>query len=133
MIEDKNTLKRFYDKVEKGQKGECWNWIAAKTSKGYGCFKLKGKVLLAHRLSYLISVGQINPKMDICHHCDNPSCVNPNHLFQGSRSENMKDSVRKGRFVSNGSAVQFVGRTDHRVLSDEQVLEVRELIKKESS
>ena len=87
-------MKRFWDKVEKTD--GCWNWKANKAN-GYGHFSLYGKKIKAHRYSWIMKYGEIPAGMLICHHCDNKACVNPDHLFIGTQSDNLKDCVRKGR------------------------------------
>jgi hypothetical protein len=92
-------MKRFWDKVKKVE-GECWEWQAGTRGKtGYGSFKLEGKVVDAHRLSYILSKGEIPERMLVCHTCDNRLCVNPDHLFLGSHKDNHQDAVNKGRIV----------------------------------
>lgn len=94
---------RFWSKVEKT--ATCWIWLASKDIKGYGWFGINSRnVVKAHRFSYEFHKGKI-PKdgngkrfgMFVCHHCDNPSCVRPEHLFLGTNADNMRDMVLKGR------------------------------------
>lgn len=74
----------------------CWPWTARKNAKGYGVFKATGEVS-AHRVSWVLFRGAIPAEMFVCHRCDNPSCVNPDHLFLGTHDDNMRDMVDKGR------------------------------------
>lgn len=91
-------IKRFYAKVRKTP--SCWDWTACKDKDGYGFFKLNGKQEKAHRVAYVLKHGSIPVGTLICHTCDNPSCVNPDHLFAGSQQENLHDMVIKGRSTS---------------------------------
>ena len=76
---------------------KCWPWQGAKLKTGYGVVKHRCKQYKAHRASFAIHRGQIPGGMLVCHHCDNPSCVNPSHLFLGTSQDNMTDKVQKGR------------------------------------
>lgn len=82
---------RFWPKVEKTD--GCWLWTANTRPNGYGLFGSVG----AHRVAYELCVGPIPSGMYVCHRCDNPACVRPDHLFVGTQLDNMRDMVTKGR------------------------------------
>lgn len=89
---------RFWRHVSKEphEKG-CWVWTSTKTDRGYGTFPFTGVKVRAHRLSYFIANGTLTEELLICHSCDNPSCVNPAHLFQGTHQDNRTDCHIKRR------------------------------------
>lgn len=91
---------KFWKKVNKLSDDECWLWIAHKIPSGYGQFNAMGKIMRAHRVSWILKNGPIPPEKVICHKCDNPSCVNPNHLFLGTLKDNSRDMIKKGRCVN---------------------------------
>lgn len=118
------ALARFWPKVRKTDK--CWFWIASKTRAGYGQFWFSGVYRTAHRVAYALLVGDVLDGMVVCHACDEPSCVRPDHLFTGTQADNMKDCARKGRRVPG-----MLGRVGEMCpgskLTDADVLEMRRL------
>ncbi len=85
----------FWAKVAKGLPGDCWPWRGAKHPFGYGIVLLGGRRYLAHRVSLALA-GRIRDGLAL-HHCDNPPCVNPDHLYEGTPAQNMRDKVARGR------------------------------------
>lgn len=111
----KPLSERFWSKVDKKHISGCWLWMANKNTQGYGSFDIDGKGKRAHRVAYELHYGSIPKGKLVCHHCDNPSCVRPDHLFLGTQQDNVNDMVRKGRAC--------------RKLTDEQILSMRALYK----
>ena len=88
--------RRFLSKINTRDKESCWPWKAS-TCQGYGQFVIKGSVFKSSRVSFHLFCGEAPTGMMVCHTCDNPACCNPNHLFLGSSSDNMRDMISKGR------------------------------------
>ena len=86
---------RFWDKVEKTR--ACWLWTASCLVSGYGRIKIKGKWVRAHRVAWELVRGTIPDGLWVLHHCDNPSCVRPDHLFLGTAKDNSQDCWKKKR------------------------------------
>lgn len=111
---------RFYSKVSKPDKNGCMMWNGAKTMRGYGTLSWNKKSMtLAHRLSYELHKGLIPPGMCVCHSCDNPSCVNPEHLWLGSLIDNNQDMVNKNRHALKK------GMRLYSKLTEDQVRDIR--------
>lgn len=114
---------RFWRYVAVGDPDECWLWTGTSYLNGYGQLSLKGRHVYAHRLSWEIHFGPIPPHDSyhgtcVLHHCDNPACVNPEHLFLGTNAENIDDMIQKGRYNRHK-------RTNK--LSESDVLKIREM------
>jgi hypothetical protein len=102
----KSVEDRFWPKVARRGDDDCWLWTASKLKSGYGLLgsDYRGEERLAHRISWALASGEDVPKhICVLHSCDNPSCVNPKHLWLGTHADNTADKVRKGRQRSNGN------------------------------
>lgn len=100
----------------------CWEWTAAKNNKGYGQLNVQNKRMLVHRLSYEVHNGPIPDGLVVRHKCDNPSCINPEHLEVGTHKDNMQDMIKRNRGnwkPVKGSAVSVSK------LTEDQVIEIR--------
>lgn len=103
---------RFFQQVKSN--GLCWEWQGTKSRFGYGIVLVNGKHTRAHRVSFVMAYGSIADDKLACHTCDNPSCVNPLHLYEGTDKENTADCIARGR------------RGGHqRKLTEAQVVEAR--------
>lgn len=138
MSVSKSTIERFWSHVKITD--ECWIWTASKRSKGYGAFTYNenGKVIQdrAHRFSFRLFNGLIPENMCVLHKCDVPACVNPSHLFLGTKADNNKDMCEKGRHIAGGThcGLSFTGNGKYPFgeahpiakLTVEKVIEIRE-------
>lgn len=97
---DDKYKQRFFDKVLKVPSDDCWYWTGQVNNSGYAYFKMRQKYYQASRISYAIHYGEIPQDKLALHKCDNPICVNPDHLFLGGDKENCKDMVAKGRWMN---------------------------------
>lgn len=117
---------RFMDKVFMIPEAGCWIWAGASHPTGYGRFGMyKGDVDFAHRASWRLFRGAIPKGIYVCHHCDVRMCVNPNHLFLGTATDNMRDASKKNRIKMPPQS--YASSDAHQVakLTNENVREIR--------
>jgi hypothetical protein len=122
---------RFWSKVAKRGPDECWEWQASLNQAGYGQFAVvttrPKRNDRAHRVSWILQFGEIPDNLCVLHKCDNPKCVNPNHLFLGTRRDNIHDCIAKGRYRIG---CRHNGEAHHRaLLTEDDVREIRKLQK----
>jgi hypothetical protein len=124
----KSEIERFFAKVKTG--AGCWEWQGSLATNGYGQFFRNDGSRQAHRISWEYENGEIPEDLHVCHKCDNRKCVRPSHLFLGTRSDNMKDMVKKFRHnTAPGCAAMrkvrkiHTGQNNHQCrLTDEQAM-----------
>ena len=126
-----SDIQRFWSKIDKDGPlpdqsveayfglDKCWTWNGSVHADGYGAFKASLMSLRAHRVSFAISAMDASPEI-VCHRCDNPLCVNPDHLFSGCQRDNHLDSVKKGR----NACGERIGISK---LTPEEVISIRNL------
>lgn len=126
-------MDRIMSKTIINQKTGCWEWTGNKRL-GYGRISTGSRIdgtrkkVTVHRLSYMLSVGEIPEGMEVCHKCDNRSCINPEHLFVGTRQDNINDRERKGRNITK------IGESNPAAkLTQKIVKECRELVYRNSA
>ena len=119
---------RLRSKVAVHPSSQCWEWTASLTPMGYGQMRFRGTRELAHRVSWMLFRGAI-PKDDnvyrtkyVLHTCDNPRCVNPDHLYLGDQQNNASDAVSRGRWGKRGCKGEQHGRA---ILTDNDVRSIR--------
>lgn len=127
---------RFWSKVDKNgpvpkyrkELGPCWTWTGSLDGKGYGQVNVGGKPRRSHRVAWGLITGKVpSRKVFICHHCDNPKCVNPKHLFEGTSKDNTQDMMKKGRH-------KYITRRGEQhsraILTEREVIDIRKRIEK---
>lgn len=115
---------KFWSSVYVGDSNECWEWKSLSGTVEYADTSFNGISEHAHRIAYRITFGDILEGMCVCHHCDNPPCCNPNHLFLGTHQDNIDDRERKNR-----NKLPYSKGENHGIakLSEREIVEIRNL------
>lgn len=122
---DEKYKKNFWSHVDILDKEKCWEWKLSKNIFGYGRVRYKNTMTIASRIAYAITDNEIPDGLFVCHHCDNRSCCNPNHLFLGTIRDNVLDMEAKGR-----ARHPFGEKLNSSLLKDCDILKIREMYSK---
>ena len=122
---DLSFEERFWEKVDRGDPDECWEWQAGSDPSGYGTFSVKTHHEPAHRVAYSLAVEDADDLL-VLHHCDNPPCCNPNHLYAGTHKDNIRDVVfreRSGQVILTVPDVREIKRLLENGESSDEIAE----------
>lgn len=125
----KTDVERFKSKLIFIPFDSCWYLDSYQNQQGYPHIRFNGRDQRANRVSYKIYHGSIKPGMHICHSCDNPQCVNPDHLWMGTPTDNMRDAHRKGRMDNSGFRKGNKLGKRNRMFTEDEVKEIRSKLK----
>lgn len=126
--------RRLLDNLRRSPSG-CWEWSRSRNPAGYGKMGMNWVLYKTHRIAYTLFCGQIPDGLCVCHHCDNPPCCRPDHLFLGTASDNQRDMVAKGRHGGGAARIPPENRTRGQrshfaKLTDADVLAIRDAVKR---
>lgn len=117
---------RFWNKVRKLGPNECWVWTtkSGERAKRYGVFLINGRSHIASRVAWELANGKISKGLFVCHHCDNPPCCNPSHLFLGTPRDNYMDAIRKGRIIYGKKGEETQSPASNRDRARDEILKL---------
>lgn len=122
-----HLVRRLINGLDAAPDGGCWVWRRSRNNYGYGTLRLAGRNVYAHRLAYALACGGIPTGQQVLHSCDNPPCINPDHLSLGSPKRNMSECVQRGRH-NPPPAPRRGSQNPAAKLSDDDVKEIRKLL-----
>jgi hypothetical protein len=122
------TLENILRYKSKKMDNDCIIYTGTIKKNGYGSISFKNKEYLAHRKSYEFYYGKISKNIHVCHHCDNPPCINPKHLFLGTAKDNINDCIKKNR--NSSPPIARGSKSNLSKLCERDVLEIKEKLKK---
>jgi DNA-binding CsgD family transcriptional regulator len=127
----RTLAERFWSQVDKSTSSSCWIWTGYRNNKGYGRIGHLLEKVYVHRLSYELHYGSIPKRLNVCHRCDVPACVNPQHLFLVTQMDNMRDCASKGRNGAHQRPDRVLRGERHGMskLTDAQRIEVMDRIR----
>lgn len=125
---EQEIIEDFWARVDRKSPAECWEWQGGKNGHGkdsYGVFWARGTRYKAHRFTFEVSCRKLMRGELACHHCDNPSCCNPSHIYAGTHRDNARDCIERGRRNMERGSDRYNAR-----LNEEKVREIRQLYQK---
>jgi hypothetical protein len=117
---------RFWARVDKS--GECWLWTGPRDKDGYGKANVRRRALRAHRVSWTMANGAIPEGLIVCHRCDTPACVRPDHLWLGTQLDNVRDMTAKGRPAAKAAVAKARGEEPARTEPAPEITDDGEVI-----
>lgn len=126
-IPDEDFPAYFWSRIEILDNESCWGWKKSLRTAGYGRVYFHRKCFNASRLAYILTYGEINQDVEVCHECDNKKCCNPHHLFLGTHKENMDDAWNKG--IIKPPPVAYGTRNTSSKLTEDKVKQIFKLYK----
>jgi hypothetical protein len=119
--DDEDVQERFWANFDDSGSG-CWEWTGGSNEPGYGRIRIQDKLRYAHRVAYQLECGPLDDGEQVNHHCDNPACVRPGHLFAGDQKQNVEDAIEYGDLLESRVRGPENGKSK---LAEDQVREIR--------